>query len=163
MDIRMRRFAAVLIAVFCLLGGPLHAGAQQQAQQGGPALPPHAWLFGSWTGGIFPPPSSLPGPLCLSNPTFIVTRDVVLRAVVTDLTFAQREIETVRSGPTGAEFKFVANGTVPSALGLGGQSGDVGFGCESADVLHVVKRGENEIMFPGCADFPYPLIRCSSR
>ena len=56
-------------------------------------------------------------------------------------------------------------GSDPGQVGpeSGGQSGDVGFGCESADVLHVVKRGENEIMFPGCADFPYPLIRCSSR
>jgi hypothetical protein len=157
----MRRFAVSLIAVFCLLGGPLQAGAQPQT---GTALPPHAWLFGSWTGGIFPPPSSLPGPLCLSNPTFIVTRDVVLRAVVTDLTYAQREIETVRAGPTGAEFKFVAGpSAAPSPLGLAAPSGEVGFGCENADVLHVVKRGENEIMFPGCADFPYPLIRCSSR
>jgi len=39
----------------------------------------------------------------------------------------------------------------------------VGFGCPSPDVLHVQRRGENEISFPGCNDFPYPLVRCSAR
>ena len=34
---------------------------------------------------------------------------------------------------------------------------------QNPDVLHVVRRGENEIAFPGCADFPNPLIRCQTR
>ena len=38
---------------------------------------------------------------------------------------------------------------------------DVGFGCISPDILHVLRRSENEISFPGCNDFPYPLVRCS--
>ena len=35
-----------------------------------------------------------------------------------------------------------------------------GFGCESPDVLHVERVKQNEISFPGCKDFPNPLVRC---
>jgi hypothetical protein len=27
----------------------------------------------------------------------------------------------------------------------------------------VQRRGENEISFPGCPEFPYPLVRCPAR
>jgi hypothetical protein len=27
----------------------------------------------------------------------------------------------------------------------------------------VKREGENQISFPHCSDFPYPLIRCSTR
>jgi hypothetical protein len=39
----------------------------------------------------------------------------------------------------------------------------VGFGCISPDVLRVQRRTENEITFPDCKDFPYPLVRCPAR
>ena len=42
-------------------------------------------------------------------------------------------------------------------------AGEVGFGCEDPDLLHVQRRGENEISFPGCPEFPYPLVRCPAR
>ena len=37
-----------------------------------------------------------------------------------------------------------------------------GFGCPDPNVLPVQRRGENEIAFPGCTDFPFPLIRCGT-
>jgi hypothetical protein len=27
----------------------------------------------------------------------------------------------------------------------------------------VQRRSDNEISFPGCTDFPYPLVRCPGR
>src|SRR5215813_11894396 len=125
-------------------------------------LPPHSWLFGAWTGGIFPPPSSITAQECLAMPVVIFTRDIVMRAVITDQLYAQRLVETARITQEGAEFRFVQQeppaGGSPFTLGGGG--GAVGFGCISPDVLRVQRRTENEISFPGCNDFPYPLVRC---
>jgi hypothetical protein len=97
----------------------------------------------------------------------IFTRDLAMRAVLTDVIYAQRQIETVRATATGAEFRFVAP-VQPAAeggtlFGPPGAAQAVGFGCETADVLHVQRQGENQISFPHCADFPYPLIRCPAR
>jgi hypothetical protein len=125
-----------------------------------PAQPPHAWLFGTWTGGIFPPPPNASPQACFSQPVVIFTRDLVMRATLTEQTLSQREIETVRSSPSGAEFRFAVTGVAPV---FGGAGPRTGFGCDSPDVLHVQRRGENEIAFPGCADFPYPLVRCHTR
>jgi hypothetical protein len=129
----------------------------------GAAQPPHSWLFGTWTGGIFPVPAGVTAEACLSQPVVIFTRDLVLRATLTEQVLSQREIETVRAAPQGAEFRFAATGPLPSSLLGGAAAGRVGFGCETADVLHVQRRGENEIAFPGCADFPNPLVRCHTR
>ena len=72
----MRRFASLLA---CLLLA--HAAAPVLAQA--PARqPPHAWLFGTWSGGIFPAPSNITAEACLSQPVVIFTRDLVLRATV---------------------------------------------------------------------------------
>ncbi len=154
-----RATAGLLVAA--LLLSALPATAQQRGE------PPHAWLFGSWTGGIFPVPSgTVSAEACLATPVVIFTRDVVLRATLTDPVYLQREIETVRTSPQGAEFRFTAagGGASPAGDALGiSQPQAPGFGCETADVLHVVRRGENEITFPGCADFPNPLVRCPGR
>jgi len=122
------------------------------------SLPPHAWLFGTWTGGIFPPIAGLSGEACFSQPVVIFTRDLVMRATLTDQTLTQRVVETARASSSGVEFHF-APANLSAGL-MGTQAASAGFGCDSPDVLHVQRRGENEIAFPGCADFPNPLVRC---
>ncbi len=156
----MRRFAALLPGLLAAL--LLLTPARPQAQATAPA-PPHAWLFGAWTGGLFPAPSGITAQQCLAQPTVIFTRDVVMRATLTDPTYAQRVIETVRLTVNGSEFRFV--GAPPPTSNLLGLSSApvVGFGCASPDELHVVRRGENEITFPDCGDYPYPLVRCPGR
>ena len=116
---------------------------------------------GTWTGGIFPVSSSLPPQTCLSQPVVIFTRDLVMRATLTEQTLTQREIQTARAIPGGMEFRLTSTGAAPSALVRGARGG--GFGCASPDVLRVQRRGDNEITFPGCADFPNPLVRCQTR
>ncbi len=152
--------AAALVFPFASI-----ARAQQPAsQQAAPpqsAQAPHAFLFGAWTGGLFPPPSSVTAPECLGEPTIIFTRDVVLRATLTDVLYVQRAVETARGTGQGIDIHFVAAGAqqaAPAALGLG--TPGLGFGCETPDVLHVRRLSENEISFPGCREFPFPLVRC---
>jgi hypothetical protein len=155
----MRRFAVPLAAlIFASAVTPVGAPALAQDAN----LPPHAWLFGTWTGGIFPAPSGLSNQACLSQPIVIFTRDLVLRATITEQLLTQREIETARTSPQGAEFRFAAAGAGSGLLGIG-TGPAVGFGCQSPDELHVQRRGDNEIVFPGCADFPNPLVRCHTR
>ena len=147
------------LAALALAGAvAVTSGAPAFAQ----ALPPHAALFGTWTGGLFPVPGAMSAQACFSQPVVIFTRDLVMRATLTEQTLTQREVETVRVSPGGYEFRFVARGA-PAASLLGGGRGLAGFGCESVDALHVQRRGENEISFPGCADFPNPLVRCQTR
>ncbi len=155
----MRRIA--LLTTLLILALPV--AAQQR-----PA-PPHAWLFGAWTGGLFPPPVSLSAQECLAQPTVIFTRDSILRVSVTDPAYIQRLVETVRGTGTGVEFRLV---TPPQPLqgSSGGmfnltQPGEtaIGFGCGDPNVLRVQRRGDNEISFPHCPEFPYPLMRCPSR
>ena len=154
-DPPMRRFAQALLAVTMLATAlPGIAGAQQSP-------PPHAALFGTWTGGVFPAPPNLSPQACLSQPVVIFTRDLVMRATLTEQVLTQREIETVRGTPSGLEFRFVGTGGTRLLGPTGPQL--PGFGCENPDVLHVQRRGENEISFPGCADFPNPLVRCQTR
>ena len=95
----------------------------------------------------------------------IFTRDIVMRLTITDQLFTQRLVETARTTAAGVEFHFArslqANQSSPFGCRKG--SGEVGFGCDDPDVLHVQRRGENEISFPGCPEFPYPLVRCPAR
>lgn len=149
----MRRFLACLTALALAAPAPGHS-------QG--VAPPHAWLFGTWTGGLFPVPSTITAQACFGEPVVIFTRDVVLRATLTDATYVQRVIETARTDPGTTSFRFTPGGSDAGSglLGLAPPAPPVGFGCETANVLHVQRRGENEIAFPGCADFPYPLVRC---
>jgi hypothetical protein len=121
--------------------------------------PPHAWIFGSWTGGQFPP-VDVSGPECFGNPTVIFTRDQVLRAAALDLSYRQRAIETVVVTANGLEFRLTP--LTPSAGPLGGRiPSDYGFGCDdNPNLLRVERRGPDEIVFPGCGEFPSPLRRC---
>jgi hypothetical protein len=151
-----RRRVALTCALFAaLLTG--QAGAQTSTGL------PQAFLLGSWTGGLFPPPSLVSAEQCLAQPTVIFTRDVVMRATLTDQFYVQRAIETARGTGSGIEFRFTSatpmNEPPPAMAGLGG-SGLIGFGCENSDVLHVQRITPNEIQFPGCRDFPFPLVRC---
>ncbi len=132
-----------------------------------PELPPHSWLFGAWIGGMFPPPSVISAAACQAQPVVIFTRDLVMRSTFTSVTLTQREIETVRATATGAEFRFVSRPQPAAAAAPNdnlfpqqGATPEVGFGCESPNLLHVHRIGENQISFPHCSDFPYPLIRC---
>ncbi|MBU8542639.1 hypothetical protein JJQ90_02930 [Roseomonas sp. ROY-5-3] len=146
----MRQWVLVAAAAM-VLGGS--AGAQQQGD------PPHAWVFGSWTGGIYPP-GATSGPSCTGQPAVIFTKDVVLRASVFDVAYRQRIIETVQASPDVLEFRFVpAQGpTGPLASRL---PADLGFGCATGpNTLRVERRGPNEIAFPNCTEFPSPLQRC---
>lgn len=158
---RSARLLACLLLAHAVATPPAQAQAQTQAQS---RQPPHAWLFGTWSGGIFPVPSNLTAEACLSQPVVIFTRDLVLRATLVEQTLVQREIETVRSTPTGFEFRFSA---APSfgglLLGAATPAQAVGFGCIDANQLTVQRRGENELAFPGCDDFPNPLVRCPAR
>lgn len=145
----MRR-GMLVMAMALALGGS--AGAQQ-------GDPPHAWVFGSWTGGMFPP-GETHGPRCTGQPSVIFTRDVVMRASVFDVAYRQRLIETVATSPETLEFRLVP---VPAQSGpLGSRlPPDIGFGCAGGpNSLQVERRGPNEIVFPNCRDFPSPLVRC---
>ncbi len=158
----MRRPVIHLLAATSLLAALAPARAQNTE-------PPQAWLFGVWTGGTFPAPSQITAATCLAQPTVIFTRDVVLRSTLTEPTYEQHLVATVRATESGFEFRFEPSAPAPAdngggLLGLsGGQPGGAGlagFGCESPDLLHVERHGENEITFPGCEDFPNPLVRC---
>ena len=139
-----------------LLGGLLAAPGLALAQR---PQPPHAWIFGSWTGGQYPPGDGI-GPECSGAPTVIFTRDLVLRATALDVSLRQRSIETVALTPNGLEFRLT-----PLMVGAGPMGGrlpaDYGFGCGSnPNLLRVERRGPDEIVFPGCNEFPSPLRRC---
>ena len=157
----MRRNGLKLLMVAALAAPLAAADAQQPAAQPESQAAPHSWLFGTWTGGIFPVSSSLPPQTCLSQPVVIFTRDLVMRATLTEQTLTQREIQTARAIPGGMEFRLTSTGAAPGALVRGARGG--GFGCASPDVLTVQRRGDNEITFPGCADFPNTLVRCQTR
>lgn len=149
----MRRLLLALLSL-AFLPSP-HAAAQQ------PQLPPHGFLFGAWIGGRFPAPPNLPALVCNAQPTVIFTADLVMRSVVAKTTYVQRTIATVQAIPGGADFRFVPMPATAEPFSLAGDSN--GFGCPNADTLRVEKRGENQIFFPNCAEFPYPLYRCGAR
>ena len=83
-------------AALCLLTLMSCAGALPVRAQS-PATAPHAWLFGAWIGGLYPPPVTLGAEECLAQPVVIFTRDLVMRATITDVTYTQRTIETARA------------------------------------------------------------------
>ncbi|MBS7811271.1 hypothetical protein [Roseococcus pinisoli] len=143
----MLRRRSLLPLVSGLLATP--ALVRAQTRQG----PPHEWMFGAWTGGIFPV-TETEGPACFGNVSVIVTRDIVMRVSSLDVAFRQRAIETVAVAPNGLEFRFVplpGRGAIP----------ETGFGCDgNPDILRVERRGEDEVVFPNCGDFPGPLRRC---
>lgn len=151
----MRR-VAVLLALL-LLTSTAFAQSQRRSQaaphaQPGaatPNAPPHAWLFGVWTGGLFPVLDGMAAQDCKTQPTVQFGRDSVGHASLVGSEVIQRVIETVRATPMGAEFRFspVSGGAA------------AGFGCEDPNILHVAREA-GTIAFPHCAAFPYPLHRC---
>ncbi len=154
----MRLIAWLLL----LLALALPACAQQRA------APPHAWRFGAWAGGLYPPPQRLSAQECLAQPTIILTRDAALRMSLADPTYAQRLIETVRATRDGTAFRFVTTPAPPAtASGLFNlapqRAGDIPFGCRDPNALQVQRRGKNEIRFADCPAFSYSLKRCQSR
>ena len=164
----MRRIATTFLAAAGLSAALLAPTAPPAEAQSN--MPPHAWLFGTWTGGLFPVSGAISAQQCLAQPVVIFTKDIVLRASLTDLSYAQRVIETARTDPGTTDFKFApaqgsatGGGSGAGLLGLSQPAAVPGFGCETPDVLHVRKRSDNEIEFPGCAEFPNPLVRCPSR
>jgi len=158
--IAMHRIAARCLVALALFAGPVLPTARAQVAQ-----PPHAWLFGTWSGGLFPAPSGASAESCLSQPVVIFTRDVVLRATLTEQTYVQRLISTARAMPGGFELTFrpAEQPNTSGLFGLTNPPAPIGFGCESPDALRVQRVGENEITFPGCRDFPNPLVRCPSK
>jgi hypothetical protein len=119
--------------------------------------PPHEWLFGVWTGGSYPA-LDFDSPRCFGTGTVIFTLDVVMRSSPLDVAYRQRLIETVALTPDGVEIRFVP-------VGQQGQRvpADIGFGCDAnPHLLRVVRRGPDEIVFPGCAEFALPLRRCKT-
>ncbi len=155
----MRRSAACLVGLLALAAAPGSARSQGA---------PHAWLFGEWTGGLFPVPTGQSAQACLSQPTVIFTRDVVLRGSLTEATYGQRVVVTARTAAGQTEIDFTPAEDALAAnsnglLGLAAPKPAPGFGCETEDVLHVRRVNDNEIQFPGCREFPNPLIRCPER
>jgi hypothetical protein len=99
-------------------------------------------------------------------PSVIFTRDLAMRATLLDPTLRQRVVASVRVTPDGWEFRFRPAGRPPGLTGgiLGGGPDEPGFGCgDDPDLLVVQRRGPNEIAFPGCTDFPSPLVRCGAQ
>ncbi len=114
-----------------------------------PSGPPHAWLFGTWTGGLFPVLDGMLAQDCRTQATVAFAQDVVGHTSLTGPGMTRRVIETVRTTPAGAEFRFAPEEADASS-----------FGCEDPNVLHVVRESGQTISFPHCAAFPYPLERC---
>ena len=157
--VTLRRWATLLALAAPLAGGaPDNAGAQANR-----TAAPHEWVFGSWTGGIFPV-SEVDPAACLGSPTVIFTRDLVMRVASFDVAYHQRAIETAAAvADGGLEIRFLPAAVAARALG-GRPPPDIGFGCGgSPDLLRVQRRGPDEIVFPDCADFPSPLKRCVAR
>lgn len=147
-----------LLSAFAVLA-PLAIAAPAPAHAQAVAVP-HAALFGAWTGGLFPAPSVISARTCLAQPTVVITRDVVLRATLTDVFYVQRQIETVRGTGGGVDIHLTpASAQQAAALVAGGAPG-LGFGCDSPDLLRVQRLTPNQMTFPGCKDFPFPLVRC---
>lgn len=141
-----------LPAAMALLAAPAVLRAQPAATPR--PGPPHEWLFGSWTGGIFPATEST-GARCFGNAIVIFMPDVVMRASSLDVAFRQRAIETVALTPEGVEVRLIPLGAQARNVP------EVGFGCDgNPDLLRVHRRGPDEIIFAGCVEFPSALRRC---
>ncbi len=142
----MRRVALLLL----LLPG-LAAAQTRPRHPPEPAKPPHAWLFGAWTGGLFPVLEDQLAQDCRTQPTVAFAQDAVAHASLTAASLTPRVIETVRTSASGAEFRLTPD---PADI--------AGFGCDDPNELHVAREGA-AISFPHCAAFPYPLQRCPGR
>ncbi len=159
----VRRMLARLrarLAVGALLAAPLLVLAGLPRPSAAQGIPPHAWLFGAWAGGILPAPPDMDARECEARATFVVTRDVVIHSTLTHPEAIENLIASVRGTPDGTIFALAPTDTKPQTIA--GLADDLGFGCPQPDVLRVVRVGPNEIRFPDCTGFPSPLVRCPS-
>lgn len=140
-----------LLATPAVLTTPgVFAPALAQPRQG----PPHEWMFGSWTGGIFPAVDT-EGPGCFGNVALVVMRDLIMRVSSLDYAYRQRAIESVALTPDGLEFRLIPIAGRPMP--------EIGFGCDgNPNLLRVTRRGPDEVMLPGCVEFPGALRRCKT-
>ena len=152
----VRRMAAPLLAPLVL--GALLAATALPPPVTAQGMPPHAWLFGAWAGGILPAPPNMDARECEARATFVVTRDVVIHSTLTHPEAIENLIASVRGTPDGTIFALAPTDSKPQTIA--GIPDDLGFGCPQPDVLRVVRVGPNEIRFPDCAGFPSPLVRC---
>jgi hypothetical protein len=152
----LRRTAIPLLAP--LLAGAFLAATALPVPVQAQGVPPHAWLFGAWAGGILPAPPNMRASECEARATFVVTRDVVVHSTLTHPTAIENLIASVRGTPDGTIFALAPTDAKPETIA--GITDDLGFGCPHADVLRVVRVGPNEIRFPDCTGFPSPLVRC---
>lgn len=146
--------------VTTLLAGAVLAGLSPQPDLHAASLPPHAWLFGAWAGGIFPAPDQMSPAECQARATFLVTQDVVIHSTLTHPNAIQNMIVSVRGTPGGTIFMLAPSDEKPEQIG--GVPVDLGFGCPTDNVLRVVRVGPNEIRFPDCKGFPSTLVRCGA-
>ena len=140
-------FAAALLAAAAM---PLSVSAQ--------GVPPHAWRFGAWAGGVLPAPPDMSASECQARATFVVTKDAVIHSTLTHPDAIENLIASVRGAPNGTIFALAPTDTKPQTIA--GIPEDLGFGCPQPDILRVVRVGPNEIRFPDCSGFPSPLVRC---
>ncbi|GAB0112703.1 hypothetical protein [Acidisoma sp. C75] len=145
------RMAALLAAGLLASLFPAIPGRAQGA-------PPHAWLFGTWAGGILPAPAHMTLAECTAHATFAVSQDVVMHSTLMHPAPIQNLIVSVRGTPDGTIFLLAPPNEKPAVIG--GVPEDLGFGCPQPNVLRVVRTGPNEIRFPDCTGFPSPLVRC---
>lgn len=140
--------------------GVAQAPAQAQAQYAS-AAEPHAWAFGTWTGGFFPPGDTAE-PACSGQPSVIITRDVVLRSAPLEVALRQRLIETAAAEPGRLVIRLAP--VVPPGSPMAARlPPGIGFGCQGDPNLLVIERGgPDEISFPDCSEFPAVLKRCGS-
>ena len=151
-----RRMASLLLAP--LLLGAVVAGVALPSPGMAQGMPPHAWLFGTWAGGILPAPSGMSARECQDSATFVVTRDAVIHSTLTHPEAIENLIASVRGTPNGTIIALAPTDVKPQAIA--GLPDDLGFGCPQSDILRVVRIGPNEIRFPDCTGFPSPLVRC---
>ena len=152
----MRRIARCLMLAAPLLATTALAQTAPAPTAARPAIP-HEWLFGSWTGGLYPA-GETEGTRCLAQPTVIFTREVVMRAGILDPAYRQRFVETASTRPGATTFRFIPAAPAGSRL-----PPEIGFGCPGGpDTLDVEQVGPNEIVFPNCREMPSPLRRCGS-
>lgn len=147
----MLRRRSFLPALSGLLATPaIVSPTLAQPRQG----PPHEWMFGSWTGGIFPAVDT-EGPGCFGNVALIVMRDLIMRVSSLDYAYRQRAIESVAVTPDGLEFRLIPVQGRPMP--------EIGFGCDgNPNLLRVSRRGPDEVLLPGCVEFPGALRRCKT-
>lgn len=105
-------------------------------------------MFGNWVGGLYPVLSTQVEQACRNDVTLNVRGDAVTRVMLATGAAETRVISTVRPVSGGLDITFAP------------QAGAAGFGCETPDVLHVHRSGADEITFPGCGEFPEPMVKC---